>query len=212
VSSSRVSLARRTRSLALPFVFAACWLASGAARGHHSFAMYDSAKLVPIAGTVKEFQWTNPHALLWVNAESAEGPPDLWTIELPTSTGNLARMGWSKRSLKPGDEVVVEINPLRDGKHGGSFKKVTIKATGKVLIASANAADAGAPDGATPDPYGSDDDHEQEEAAAKAESAGGCTCSLAASPVRSERAGAWLAIVAAALFLARRARARALRL
>jgi hypothetical protein len=62
---------------------------------------------------------------------------DLWTIELPTSPGNLTRMGWDKHSLKPGDRVVVEINPLRNGKHGGSFKKATLIDSGQILIATA---------------------------------------------------------------------------
>jgi hypothetical protein len=114
------------------------------ALAHHSFAMYDSTQLVVIHGTVKEFQWTNPHALLWVTGSTDGGSPELWTIELPTSPGNLTRMGWTKHSLAPGDPLTVEINPLRDGSHGGSFKKATLTQTGVVLIAYAN------------DPYGGD--------------------------------------------------------
>ncbi len=104
---------------------------------HHSFAMYDSTKLVTVDGSVTNFQWTNPHVLLWVTGSSAASEaPTLWTIELPTSPGNLGRMGWSKHSLKAGDHVVVELNPLRDGRHGGSFKKATLVDTGKVLLAN----------------------------------------------------------------------------
>ncbi len=105
---------------------------------HHSFAMYDSSKTITIDGSVKEFQWTNPHAILWV----LDGPhkdgqePELWTVELPTSPGNLTRLGWTKHSLNPGDHVLVEISPLRDGKHGGSFKKVTLVDSGKILTAN----------------------------------------------------------------------------
>jgi hypothetical protein len=107
------------------------------AGAHHSFAMYDTTKLVVITGTVKEFQWTNPHALLWVTGSTPDGgPADLWTIELPTSPGNLTRMGWTKHSLGTGDALTVEINPLRDGSHGGSFKKATLAKTGAVLIAN----------------------------------------------------------------------------
>ncbi len=105
---------------------------------HHSFAMYDQAKVLTITGTVKEFQWSNPHSLIWLIAGGLDGKPeDLWSVELPTSPGNLTRMGWSKRSLKPGDQVAIELNPLRDGRHGGSLKKVTISATGEVLTATA---------------------------------------------------------------------------
>src|SRR6186713_2178341 len=118
------------------------------ARAHHSFAMYDSTKLVVIDGTVTNFQWTNPHVLLWVTGTTVAGEaPSLWTVELPTSPGNLKRMGWSKHSLKAGDHVLVELNPLRDGQHGGSFKKATLPAKGnKVLLASpvSKSADGGA--------------------------------------------------------------------
>jgi hypothetical protein len=104
---------------------------------HHSFAMYDTNKLFVLTGTVKEFQWTNPHALLWVTGSVDGGGAELWAIELPTSPGNLSRIGWTKHSLVAGDPVTVEINPLRDGSRGGSFKKVTLTKTGKVLDVSA---------------------------------------------------------------------------
>jgi MYXO-CTERM domain-containing protein len=103
---------------------------------HHSFAMYDSTKLVTVDGTVTNFQWTNPHVLLFLTGTSGPGEAATsWSIELPTSPGNLGRMGWTKHSLKAGDHVVVELNPLRDGKHGGSFKKATLDG-GKVLLAN----------------------------------------------------------------------------
>lgn len=113
------------------------WLAAFAALpalAHHSFAMYDMARQVALQGTIKEFQWTNPHVVVWmINGSADAQPPDLWTIELPTSPGNLTRWGWTKRSLKPGDRVIIEVSPLRNGKHGGSFKKATLLDTGEVL-------------------------------------------------------------------------------
>jgi len=110
-------------------------LASQPAAAHHSFAMYDPSVTIRLDGTVKEFQWSNPHALLWVIGTAKPGDdPTLWTIELPTSPGNLSRLGWTKHTLGPGDRVVVELNPLRDGKHGGSFRKMTMVATGQVYL------------------------------------------------------------------------------
>ena len=107
---------------------------AGPAAAHHSFAMYDSTKLVTITGVVKEFQWTNPHAILWVYSDpDKNGSADLWSFELSTSPGPLSRLGWTKNSLKPGDKVAVEMNPLHDGQHGGSLKKATLLATGKVF-------------------------------------------------------------------------------
>ncbi|MEC5386155.1 DUF6152 family protein [Uliginosibacterium sp. H3] len=102
---------------------------------HHSFAMYDPSKPFTLTGTVKEFQWTSPHVLLWVVRDPQAGEKEgvLWSIELSTSPGPLSRIGWSKRSLVPGDRVAVEINPLRNGEPGGQFKKVTNIKTGEVL-------------------------------------------------------------------------------
>lgn len=108
---------------------------SAPASAHHSFAMFDPTKARTLKGTVKEFRWVNPHVSLFVLAEGASGaPPELWAVEL-TSPGNLTRLGWSRKSLKPGDKVLVEINPLRNGGHGGGFRKATVIDTGQVLQA-----------------------------------------------------------------------------
>jgi hypothetical protein len=123
------------RRLLVALILLAC-SAPRATFAHHSFAMYDSTKLVKVDGTVTNFQWTNPHVLLFLTGTSAPGEaPTAWSIELPTSPGNLGRMGWTKHSLKAGDHVIVELNPLRDGRHGGSFKKATLD-DGKVLLAN----------------------------------------------------------------------------
>jgi hypothetical protein len=110
--------------------------APAAALAHHSFAMFDQSRTVTFKGTVKDFQWTNPHVVVWVvGAAKAGEAADAWTIEL-TSPGNLTRMGWTRHALKVGDKVTVEINPLRDGQHGGSLKKIVIADTGQVLTSS----------------------------------------------------------------------------
>ena len=106
----------------------------GPLAAHHSFAMFDPSKPMTFEATVKSLQWTAPHAILWVQA----GPvgkyqAGLWSLELPTSPGNLSKMGWSRTVLKPGDKVIVDINPIRDGRRAGQFKKARIVATGKVL-------------------------------------------------------------------------------
>jgi len=109
---------------------------AGAAFAHHSFAMFDYSKTVAFKGTVKDFQWTNPHSVVWVvGAPKAGAAPDVWTIEL-TSPGNMTRMGWSRKSLKAGDRVDVELHPLRDGQHGGALSKVTVLDTGVVLTST----------------------------------------------------------------------------
>ncbi len=102
------------------------------ALAHHSFAMFDFTKVITITGTVKEFQWTNPHVVVWVNVEGKDPKtPDVWWLEM-TSPGNLTRTGWNRKALNAGDKVVVELNPLRNGDLGGALIKVTIPATGQV--------------------------------------------------------------------------------
>jgi Family of unknown function (DUF6152) len=124
----------RLQSSAAPFLLlCALLLLARTAAGHHSFAMFDFSKTVTITGTVKEFQWTNPHVVLWVNVEGKDPKtPDVWWLEM-TSPGNLTRSGWNRKALNPGDKVVVELSPLRDGKLGGALLKVTNNTTGQVF-------------------------------------------------------------------------------
>ncbi|MET0363604.1 MAG: DUF6152 family protein [Sphingobium sp.] len=129
--------ARKSRFLALAGLMAVAGgsLATLPAIAHHSFAMFDQSKARTLKGTVKEFRWVNPHVSLFVLADSISGgAPEVWAVEL-TSPGNLTRLGWSRKSLKPGDKVLVEVNPLRDGQRGGGFRKATLVETGQVLQA-----------------------------------------------------------------------------
>ncbi|HTV50394.1 MAG TPA: DUF6152 family protein [Steroidobacteraceae bacterium] len=102
-----------------------------AAWAHHSFAMFDQSKQVPLKGTVRDFQWTNPHAFIDIEVPNDSGGTDLWKVEL-NSPNNLKRQGWKSTIMKPGDKVTVVINPLRDGAKGGLFITATL-ADGKVL-------------------------------------------------------------------------------
>src|ERR1700722_6853708 len=105
------------------------------ASGHHSFAMFDFTNTVELSATVKEFRWTNPHVVLLVEASPKPGAPaEVWSMEL-TSPGNLTRMGWSRKSFKPGDHIELQFNPLRDGRHGGAFRQARLE-SGQVLSSS----------------------------------------------------------------------------
>jgi hypothetical protein len=106
--------------------FVAMLLAGGPkAFAHHSFAMFDSSKETAVQGTVKEFQWTNPHSFIELTTLNEAGGTDLWSIEL-NSPNNLKRQGWKSTSIIPGDKVTVKFNPLRDGRRGGLFINVTL--------------------------------------------------------------------------------------
>jgi Family of unknown function (DUF6152) len=103
----------------------------GVAAAHHSFAMFDQSKQLPLTGTVHDFQWTNPHAFIDIDVPNGAGSTDLWKVEL-NSPNNLKRQGWKSSEMKAGDKVTVVINPLRDGTKGGLFVAVTLP-DGKVM-------------------------------------------------------------------------------
>jgi Family of unknown function (DUF6152) len=98
---------------------------------HHSFAAYDITKLVTINGTVREFQWSNPHVWIYVSAVSDKGIAQDYAIEGGPVIG-LKRAGWSKDSFKPGDHVRITFRPCKDGTPCGGFLQA-VTATGKVL-------------------------------------------------------------------------------
>jgi hypothetical protein len=103
---------------------------------HHSFALYERTKMLTLKGSVKTFQWTNPHVVIWLLVKpEGGGEPQEWGIET-TSPGVLTRSGWTRNSIKAGDNVSVEFNPLRDGSHGGGLNSVTLLDTGQKLEAS----------------------------------------------------------------------------
>ena len=94
------------------------------AAAHHSFAMFDASKTMTLQGTVKEFQWTNPHSWIFLTVADAEGQAAIWAIELGSPSG-LVRQGWGPKSITPGMNVKLLIRPLKDGKNGGQFLGVT---------------------------------------------------------------------------------------
>jgi hypothetical protein len=113
------------------------------APAHHSFAMFDADRTVTLQGTVKEFEWTNPHSWLHIMVrDEATGQQSVWALEL-SSPARLKRMGMSADSVKPGDAVSVTFHPLKDGARGGQFLQAVLP-DGKQII-RANAGDENAP-------------------------------------------------------------------
>src|SRR5690348_16376307 len=89
---------------------------AGAAYAHHGFASwFDMSKSVTVKGTVTSFDWTNPHSYIYLEAKDEKGAVEKWTIELG-ALSMLARAGWRKDTLKPGDEITVIGNRAKDGK------------------------------------------------------------------------------------------------
>jgi hypothetical protein len=105
-------------------LFASLFL-SQLALAHHSFTIFDSTTEMTLTGVIKDFQWTNPHTFTWIEVKNDSGGTDLWGIE-GMSPNYLGRRGWDKHTLKPGDHVSIVIYPLKDGKKGGTFLRVTM--------------------------------------------------------------------------------------
>lgn len=99
------------------FAIAALLLVAIPCQAHHSFAMFDETTKLTLQGTVKELQWTNPHCYLQVLVPAPNGTAE-WSIEMHSPLA-MYRFGWKPGSFKPGDEVTVVMNPLKDGTHGG---------------------------------------------------------------------------------------------
>jgi hypothetical protein len=89
------------------------------AHAHHSIAMFDPEKRLTLSGTVREFQFTNPHCFIQLMVPS-EGAMVEWSVEL-ASPAHLIRSGWKRNTLKTGDKITVIISRARDGSNGGLF-------------------------------------------------------------------------------------------
>lgn len=101
------------------------------ALAHHSAAMFDHDKKVTLQGTVKEFQYTNPHSWLQVLVTGADGKTTEWGFEAE-GPSTLLRAGIKAKSFVPGDKVTIVANPMKDGRPAGALITAT-KADGTVF-------------------------------------------------------------------------------
>ena len=88
---------------------------------HHGNAAYDTTKTVTLKGTVTEYTWANPHVFLKVDAKDDSGNTQHWVIEAQNAV-NQATAGWSEETFKPGDQVVIDVTPAKNGRTIGKFK------------------------------------------------------------------------------------------
>ena len=88
------------------------------AQAHHSMAMFDQTKTVTLTGTVRQFQWTNPHCYIQLQVKDASGKQVEWSLEMGAPMYLYAK-GWRPSSLKAGTQISVTLNPLRNGEPGG---------------------------------------------------------------------------------------------
>ncbi len=122
------------------FLLASAALGTHAALAHHSPVMFDQAQRVTLTGTVRQFQWTNPHSYIQLVVKNDQGQDEEWNLEMAAPT-YLYNLGWRPATVKAGDTLTVTIAPLRKGGKGGLLLKA-VTADGKPI--------GRAPPGATP--------------------------------------------------------------
>jgi hypothetical protein len=116
----------------------------GRVLAHHSFAAeFDAQKPVTLKGTVVKWEMINPHGWITIDVTEPDGKTAQWMIETSNPNG-LMRLGWSKRSLKPGDEITVEAYRAKDGSKTANAARVTL-ADGRKMFAGSSGTPAGTP-------------------------------------------------------------------
>src|SRR5690606_18936038 len=108
-------------------ILAAALLAlATSSQAHHSFsAQYDADQPVMLQGTVTKFEWTNPHARLYIDVLGENGEATNWNIELG-SPNFLSRAGWSRNDLKIGDKVTVDGSKARSGADMANARSIVL--------------------------------------------------------------------------------------
>ena len=111
---------------------------------HHSFAAeFDFQKPVTLKGAVVQWEMINPHGWITIDVRAEDGKTARWMVETSNPNG-LMRLGWTKRSLKPGDEILVEGYKAKDGSNTANAATVTL-ADGRKVFAGSSGTPAGTP-------------------------------------------------------------------
>lgn len=105
--------------------FVLTFFIAAASPAHHSPAVFDRTKEVKLAGSVKEFRWSNPHSFIELEVRNEKGETENWAVEM-NPPSYLVKAGWTSRTVKPGDVVTIMINPLRTNEKVGKFVSLTL--------------------------------------------------------------------------------------
>ena len=141
------------RAMTTAFTVVAAGLLTVAAvpvAAHHSFsAEYDASKPVTLHGAVVRVEWTNPHARFYVEVKEPDGTATTWNLEL-ASPNVLVRQGWTRSSLKIGDEITVTGSMAKDGSKMANARNVTLASGKRVFAGSPGGPEGGEAPAAPP--------------------------------------------------------------
>jgi len=121
----------KAKLLALTLTVIAFSVLSAPMFAHHGTAAFDVTKMVTVKGTVTDFQFVNPHVQIYWDVKNEKGETEKWQGEL-TAPNKLIRAGWSKHTLKPGDEITATGNVAQGGAHVMWIRKL-LGPTGEAL-------------------------------------------------------------------------------
>jgi len=108
---------------------------AGATYAHHGFvAWFDTTRSITLKGTTTSFEWTNPHAYIYFEVKDEKGIIEKWSAEMG-SVAMLARAGWKRDTVKPGDGITLIGKPSKDGKPAMLLDRLVL-ANGQELPAS----------------------------------------------------------------------------
>lgn len=118
-------------------VVALALLATPVAAHHGTSGSYDASKVLKVEGTVKEFRWRNPHSALFIVGKDAAGKPMTYALEMG-SPATLVKVGYTAKSIKPGDKIIAEMHPsFTNPANGYSPSTLKITLNGKLMRTAA---------------------------------------------------------------------------
>jgi hypothetical protein len=129
--------AMQRQAYALLLALVAAVMIGDHAIAHHSFAAeFDAEKPVTLKGTVVKWEMMNPHGWITMDVTGTDGEKIRWMVETSNPNG-LMRLGWTKNSLKPGDQITVEAYKAKDGSNTANAARVTLADGRSVFAGSA---------------------------------------------------------------------------
>ena len=112
----------KTRFLAAVALVAVLFVVSGPAFAHHGTSSYDLTKTISTHAVVTSLQWENPHCVLNFDSKDDKGVVTHWSVEMYNPL-YMSRAGWTRNTLKPGDEIDITFHPAKNGTGAGYIRE-----------------------------------------------------------------------------------------